>query len=88
MARDKYIDTNPRFLAVDLTRPLLPGSFEQALHHRLDHAIDLSSFDARVRNDDTGATAYPPACRHLNAFSPVTACPMINECMSCVPSYV
>jgi len=61
MARYKYIDTNPRFLAVDLARQLLPGTFEHALNHLLDHAVDLSSFDARFRNDETGATAYPPA---------------------------
>ena len=51
----------PRFLPVDLARQLLPGTFEHALNHLLDHAIDLSSFDARFRNDATGATAYPPA---------------------------
>jgi transposase len=61
MARYKYVDTNPRFLPVDLARQLLPGTFEHALNHLLDHAIDLSSFDARFRNDTTGATAYPPA---------------------------
>jgi hypothetical protein len=44
MARYKYIDTNPRFLAVDLARQLLPGTFEHALNHLLDHAIDLSHF--------------------------------------------
>lgn len=61
MARYKHIDTNPRFLPVDLARQLLPGTFEHALNHLLDHAIDLSVFDARFRNDETGATAYPPA---------------------------
>ena len=61
MARYKYIDTNPRFLAVDLARQLLPGTFEHALNHLLDHAIDLSHFDGRFRNDVTGAPAYPPA---------------------------
>jgi transposase len=61
MARYKYIDTNPKFLAVDLARQLLPGTFEHALNYLLDHAIDLSSFDARFHNDDTGAPAYPPA---------------------------
>ena len=61
MARYKVIDTNPKFLPVDLARQLLPGTFEHALNHLLDHAIDLSSFDARFRNDDTGAPAYPPA---------------------------
>ena len=61
MARYKYIDTNPRFLAVDLARQLLPGTFEHAPNHLLDHEIDLSHFDARFRNDATGAPAYPPA---------------------------
>ena len=61
MARYKYIDTNPRFLAVDLAKQLLPGTFEHALNHLLDHGIDLSHFDARFRNDVTGAPAYPPA---------------------------
>lgn len=60
MPRYKYIDTSPRFLAVDLAKQLLPGSFEHAVHHLLTHEIDLTAFDARVRNDETGATAYPP----------------------------
>ena len=61
MARYKHIDTSPRFLAVDLQRQLLPGSIEHALNHLLDHEIDLSGFDARFCNDETGAAAYPPA---------------------------
>lgn len=61
MARYKPIDTSPRFLAVDLERQLIPGSFEHALNHLIDHELDLSGFDARYRNDRTGASAYPPA---------------------------
>ena len=61
MARYKYIDTQRRLLAVDLSRQLLPGTFEHALNHLLDHAVDLSHFDARFQNDATGAPAYPPA---------------------------
>ena len=61
MARYKYIDTQPRLLAVDLSRQLLPGTFEHALNPLLDHAIDLSHFDARFQNDATGDPAYPPA---------------------------
>ncbi|MEO6024632.1 MAG: transposase [Burkholderiales bacterium] len=61
MARYKAIDTSPRFLAVDLSRQLLPGTFEHALNHLIDDEIDLSSFDSRYRNDETGALAYPPA---------------------------
>lgn len=61
MARYKPIDTSPRFLAVDLKRQRLPGTFEHALDHLLDHEIDLSALDARFKNDETGASAYPPA---------------------------
>ena len=47
MARYQQIDTNPKFLAVDLAAQLLPGTFEHALQHLLTAAIDLSPFDAR-----------------------------------------
>jgi hypothetical protein len=60
MARYKAIDTSPRFLAVDLEKQLLPGSFEHAVHHLLDHEFDLSRFEIRYRNDQNGASAYPP----------------------------
>ena len=61
MARYKHIDTSPRFLAVDLQRQLLPGTFEHALNHLLDCELDLSGFDSRFKNDVTGASAFPPA---------------------------
>ena len=57
MARYKHIDTGPRLLPVDLSRQLLPGTFEHALNHLLDHELDLSHFDAHYRNDETGAPA-------------------------------
>ena len=60
MARYKHIDTSPRFLAVDLEKQLLPGSFAHAVNHLLDHDFDLSGFDARYRNDATGAPASLP----------------------------
>lgn len=60
MARYKRIDTSPRFLPVDLSRQLLPGSFEHALNYLLDHELDLRPLDRRFRNDDTGAPAYAP----------------------------
>ena len=61
MARFKTIDTNPKLLAVDLAQQLLPGTFEHALDHLLEHELDLTVFDQRFRNDATGAPAYPPA---------------------------
>jgi transposase len=60
MARYKHIDTSPRFIPVDLDRQLVPGTFAFALSYLIDHQLDFSSFDQRYRNDDRGATAYPP----------------------------
>ena len=60
MPRYKVIDTNPQFLAIDLAKQLLPGSFEYAVHYLVTRELDLSAFDARIQNDETGATAYPP----------------------------
>ena len=61
MARCKPIDTQPTRIPVDFAAQLLPGTFAHARHHLLEHAIDRTPFDARYRNDTTGAPAYPPA---------------------------
>jgi len=61
MARYKAIELSPRFLAVDLEKQLLPVSFAHPVHHQFDHDFDLSSLDTHYRNNDTGASAYPPA---------------------------
>lgn len=55
MARYKPFDTSPRFIAVNLERQLLPGSFEHALNHLIDHEVDLSDIDDRYKNNRTGA---------------------------------
>ena len=54
MARYKPVDTQPKFVAIDLAAQLLPGTFEHALHHLLEQAIDLTPFDTRYRNDTDG----------------------------------
>jgi len=59
MGRYKQIDMSSRFLAVDLSRQILPGSFEFALSHLIDQ-LSLSAFESRFRNDAVGAPAYPP----------------------------
>ena len=60
MPNFKPVDYSPRFLAVDLSRQLLPGTFEYALHHLLEHEIELSRIEGRYRNDAVGASAYEP----------------------------
>lgn len=40
---------------------LQPGTFEHAIHHLIDHKLDLSVFYPRYQNDDNGRPAYDPA---------------------------
>jgi hypothetical protein len=47
-------------LPVRFSEQILPGTFEYALNWLVDHEIALSVFDARYRNDETGASAYHP----------------------------
>jgi transposase len=60
MPRFKVVDYGPRFLPVDLSRQLRAGTFEYALHHLLDHEIDLSEIESCYCNDEVGASAYAP----------------------------
>jgi transposase len=60
MAKYMELDVGPRLVALDLSRQFLPGTFEHALDYLLDHELELSCFDARYRNDETGAPEYPP----------------------------
>ncbi len=61
MARYKPIAMSPKLIPVDFFRQILPGSFEYALCHLLDHEMELCEFDHRFRNDEGGAPAYAPA---------------------------
>jgi transposase len=49
-----------QLVPVDFAKQVLPGTFEHALAHLIDHKLDCSAFDARYSNDETGATAYDP----------------------------
>lgn len=60
MARYKeYNYEQAKLLPIRYSDQLLPGTFEFTLHHVIEE-IDLSIFDARYKNDDTGAPAYDP----------------------------
>ncbi|MBI3776866.1 MAG: hypothetical protein HY273_15210 [Gammaproteobacteria bacterium] len=61
MARYKPVHKGLKMLAVDFDRQVLPGSFEHALCHLIDHELDLGPFHAPYRNDDGGAPAFDPA---------------------------
>jgi transposase len=62
MARYKEYDySQGKFIAIKFDRQILLGTFEYTLHYLIDKEIDLSEFDLRYRNDETGAPAYDPA---------------------------
>jgi transposase len=61
MPRFKTPDHGLKMIPVDFDRQVIPGSFEHALCHLVDHEIDLSELEARYRNDTTGAPAFAPA---------------------------
>jgi len=62
MARYKEYDySQGKFIPIHFDKQILPGTFEYSLHYLIDNEIDLSIFDARYRNDETGAPAYDPA---------------------------
>ena len=52
MARYKPIHQGVKLLAVDFDRQILPGTFEYALRHLVDHELDLEGFHQRYKNDD------------------------------------
>ncbi len=61
MARYKpYSYAQGKFISIHFANQILPGTFEYSLNHLVDHELDLSLFDARFRNDQTGAKAYDP----------------------------
>ena len=61
MARFKPIHKGLKLLPVDFDRQVVPGSFEHALCHLVDHELDLSAFHERYQNDEEGAPAFHPA---------------------------
>lgn len=62
MARFKHYDySQMKFIPVSFKEQILPGTFEHTLNHLIDHEIDLTVFEHRYRNDETGAPAYDPA---------------------------
>ena len=49
-----------KLLPIAFREQVLPGTFEYTLNYLIDHEVDLSVFEARYRNDETGAPAYDP----------------------------
>ena len=61
MARYTHSDYHQVLLVpVALEDQLAPGTLEYAIHHIIEHRMDLGFFDARYSNDDTGRKAISP----------------------------
>ena len=61
MARYKQYDYNQMMMVpVSLEEQLMPGTLEYAIHHVVEQRLDLSIFDERYRNDETGRKAIAP----------------------------
>jgi len=57
----KYSFDQARFIPIHFDKQILPGTFEYTLSYLIDNEIDLSLFDNRYSNDETGAPAYDPS---------------------------
>lgn len=62
MARyKKYSYAQSKLIPIHFDNQILPGTFEYTLNYLIDNEIDLSIFENRYQNDETGAPAYDPA---------------------------
>jgi len=43
-----------------LEKQLIPGTLEFTIHHLIETRINMSPFEAKIRNDETGRPAYNP----------------------------
>jgi len=61
MAKYKNYDYSQSLLIpVSLQEQLMPGTLEFAIHTLVERRMDMSVFDTRYQNDDTGCRAYDP----------------------------
>ena len=61
MPRYKYYDYNQTVLIpIELEKQIIPGTLEYAIHHLIQERIDISYFDERFCNDETGRKAINP----------------------------
>ena len=62
MARYKeYCYEQSKLIPIAFSQQILPGTFEYTLNYLIDNEFDLTPFEQRYHNDETGAPAYDPA---------------------------
>ena len=61
MAKYKSYNYNQTIMIpVSLEEQILPGTLEYTIHTLIENEIDMSVFDAKYQNDETGCHAYDP----------------------------
>ena len=61
MANYKHNDYNQLMMVpISLEEQLIPGTLEYAIHHVVEERLDMSIFDDRYCNDETGCKAIDP----------------------------
>jgi transposase len=61
MAKYKNYDYSQSLLIpVSLQKQLMPGTLEFVIHILVEERMDMSVFDTRCQNDETGCRAYDP----------------------------
>ena len=61
MAKYKTYDYSQSLLIpVFLQEQLMPGTLEFAIHTLVEERMDMSVFDGKYQNDETGRRAYDP----------------------------
>jgi transposase len=79
-----YSYAQGQLISVMFSRQIQPGTFEFTLNHLIAHELDLSCFDNRFINDETGAPAFDPRILLkiiLFAYSRgITSSPKIAKC--------
>jgi hypothetical protein len=61
MAKFKTYDYRQRvLLPVSLEDQLMPGTLEFAMHNLVEKRLNMSIFEGKYRNDETGLAAYDP----------------------------
>ena len=61
MAKYKHYDYSQNvMIPVSLDEQLMPGTLEFAIHALVENRMDMSIFDGRYNNDETGRWAYDP----------------------------
>jgi transposase len=55
-----YSYAQGKLIPIYFEQQILPGTLEYSLKHLIDHELDLSVFNERYNNEETGAPAYDP----------------------------